>query len=139
MTITEINNLCKNTLIDHLGIEITEAKEGFIVARMPVDKRTIQPMKLLHGGATMALAETIGSVGSYIMVDNTKFDVVGIEINGNHIGNTKAAYVIATANIIHKGQKTHVWDIRINDEFNNPISICRLTVMVVDKVEERKG
>ena len=133
MTVDEVNQLCRNTLIDHLGIEFTEITDGFVVARMPVDKRTIQPMNLLHGGATLALAESVGSVGSYVMVDRTKYDVVGMEINANHIGNTNAKYVIATGEIIHKGQKTHVWDIKISDQYNSPISVCRLTNMIIEK------
>ena len=133
MTVSEVNNLCKNTLIDHLGIEITEVADGMIKARMPVDRRTKQPMDLLHGGATMALAETVGSVGSYLLIDQKKFDIVGIEINGNHIGNTKGNYVEAIGKIIHRGTKTHVWDIQVVDEYMSPVSVCRITNMVVDK------
>jgi uncharacterized protein (TIGR00369 family) len=95
-------------------------------------------MRLLHGGATMALAETVGSVGSYVMIDQSKFDVVGMEINGNHIGNTQSEYVEATGTIIHKGAKTHVWDIRINDQFNNPVSVCRMTNMIIDKLRRKE-
>jgi 1,4-dihydroxy-2-naphthoyl-CoA hydrolase len=138
MTVDEVNQLCKNTLIDHLGIEFTEIGSGFVIARMPVDNRTMQPMNLLHGGATMALAETVGSVGSYVMVDQSKFDIVGIEINANHIGNTNAKYVVAKAEIIHKGQKTHVWDIRISDQYDRPISVCRLTNMIIEKIGGRR-
>ncbi len=138
LSVSEIQELCKCTLIDHLGIEFIEVSYGKVIARMPVDKRTQQPMRLLHGGATMALAETVGSVGSYVMVDQSQFDVVGMEINGNHIGNTKSEYVVATATIIHKGSKTHVWDIRINDQFSNPISVCRMTNMIIDKIRGRE-
>jgi uncharacterized protein (TIGR00369 family) len=137
LSVVQIHELCKNTLIDHLGIEFIEVAHGKIVARMPVDKRTHQPMRLLHGGATMALAETVGSVGSYVIVDQSKYDVVGMEINGNHIGNTKSEYVIATGTIIHKGTKTHVWDIRISDQLNNPISVCRMTNMIIDKMKRK--
>ena len=136
MTVEDVNQLCKNTLIEHLGIEFTEIGIGYIVARMPVDNRTMQPMNLLHGGASMALAETVGSVGSYVMIDQTKFDVLGIEINGNHIGNTNAKYVVATGVVIHKGLKTHVWDIKISDQYNNPISLCRITNMILEKKGE---
>jgi 1,4-dihydroxy-2-naphthoyl-CoA hydrolase len=135
MTIEKLNILCSNTLISHLGIEFTELGDGFIRARMPVDERTKQPMGLLHGGATLALAETVGSAGSFAMVDPKKYNVVGMEVNGNHIGNTKARYVEATGTIIHKGKKTHVWDIRIEDEHCNPVSVCRVTNMIIEKRE----
>jgi 1,4-dihydroxy-2-naphthoyl-CoA hydrolase len=135
----ELNISCQNTLIDHLGIEFTEVKSGLLKARMPVDRRTIQPMKLLHGGAIMALAETIGSAGSYTLIDPKKYYVVGIEINGNHIGNTTTSYVTATAKILHKGKTTHVWDIRVNDEHDKPVSICRMTNMIIENQEEKIG
>jgi 1,4-dihydroxy-2-naphthoyl-CoA hydrolase len=135
MTIDEINKLCRNTLIDHLGIVFTESGLNSIKAQMPVDHRTIQPRGLLHGGASLALAETVGSVGSFVMVDRTLFDVVGIEVNGNHIGNTKSSYVVATGTLIHKGKSTHVWDIRIEDEHHNPVSVCRVTNMVLERKE----
>lgn len=133
MTVEKLNILCSNTLIDHLGIVFTELGEGLIKARMPVDSRTKQPMGLLHGGATLALAETVGSAGSFVMVDSKKYNVVGIEVNGNHIGNTTANFVEATGTLLHKGKRTHVWDIRINDEHNNPVSVCRVTNMLLDK------
>ena len=100
---------------------------------MPVDKRTIQPMKLLHGGAVMALAETVASAGSFLKLDTNTFDVLGLEVNGNHIGNTTSAFVIATAKIIHEGKQTHVWDVSVNDEFGKPISVCRVTNIIIKK------
>ncbi len=133
----ELNASCQNTLIDHLGIEFTEVRNGSLKARMPIDHRTIQPFKQLHGGAVMALAETIGSAGSYMLVDPEKQYVVGLEINGNHIGNTKSSYVTATANILHKGKTIHVWDIRVNDEFDKPVSVCRMTNMIIEIKEEK--
>lgn len=130
-TIETINDLCKNTLIDHLGIEFIDISEGKIIARMPIDERTIQPAKRLHGGATMALAETVGSVGSFVMVDNTKFHVLGAEISGSHIATTSENEVYAIAEIVHKGSSSHVWEIRIEDKMHKLISICRLTNRII--------
>jgi 1,4-dihydroxy-2-naphthoyl-CoA hydrolase len=126
-TIEMVNDLCRNTLIDHLGIEFIDVSEGKIVARMPVDARTIQPAKRLHGGATMALAETVGSVGSFLMVDKTKFNVLGAEISGSHVSTTTENEVYAIAEIVHKGSSSHIWEIRIEDKSHKLISICRLT------------
>jgi uncharacterized domain 1 len=130
-TIEKVNDLCKNTLIDHLGIEFIEVSEGKVVARMPIDERTIQPAKRLHGGATMALAETVGSVGSFLMVDNSKFHVLGAEISGSHIATTTENEVYAVAEIVHRGSSSHVWEIRIEDKTHKLISICRLTNRII--------
>jgi 1,4-dihydroxy-2-naphthoyl-CoA hydrolase len=134
--IEELNNFCKGTLIEHLGIQFIEFNQESIKARMPVDNRTIQPMKLLHGGAVMALAETVASAGSFLLVDNKIYDVLGLELNGNHIGNTTSSFVIATANIIHKGKQTHVWNVSVNDEFDKPISVCRVTNIILKKEKQ---
>lgn len=134
MTLTEeLNDFCKNSLVDHLGIEFTDAGEGYLKARMPVDKRTIQPMGILHGGASLALAETLGSAGSYSMVDKSKYNVVGMQMNANHVGSISDDYVYAHASILHKGSRTHVWDIIITAEDGRKISVCRLTNMLVEK------
>ena len=129
----ELNALCKNTLIDNLGIEFVSAKVGEVVAKMPVDARTIQPFKILHGGASLALAETVASAGSALLVDLSNSDVVGIEVNGNHVGSANSGFVIATAIIYHKGERTHVWNVEIVDEARRKIMIGRVTVMVVPK------
>ena len=131
--LVELNALCKNTLIDNLGIEFVSAKAGEVVAKMPVDARTIQPFKILHGGASLALAETVASAGSALLVDLSNSAVVGIEVNGNHIGSANSGFVIATAIIVHKGERTHVWNVEIVDETNRKIMIGRVTVMVVPK------
>jgi len=131
--INELNVLCQNTLIDNLGIEFLSANVGEVVARMPVDARTIQPFKILHGGASLALAETVASAGSALLVDLSKSSVVGIEVNGNHVGSANSGFVIATASIVHKGERTHVWNVEIADETNRKIMIGRVTVMVVPK------
>ena len=109
------------------------AVEGEVVARMPVDSRTIQPMKLLHGGASLALAETVASAGSAMLTDLSAYSVVGLEVNGNHIGSATSGFVVCTARIVHKGARTHVWDIEILDQTNRKIMVGRVTVMVVDK------
>ncbi len=126
-----INDLCKSTLIEHLGIEFIEVSAGKVIARMPVDHRTIQPAKRLHGGASMALAESVGSVGSYLLVDNTKYQVLGVEISGSHVGTTKENSVMAVATLVHQGKSSHVWEIRIQDEIDVLVSICRLTNRII--------
>ena len=131
LSIEELNNLCKNTMIEHLGIEFIEASKGFIIARMPVDKRTIQPMKRLHGGATMALAETVGSAGSMMLVDPIHNAVLGVEISGSHVGTTTEDYVLAEAKIVHQGKSSHVWEIRVIDQKGTLISVCRLTNRII--------
>jgi len=133
----DLNRLCKETLVSHLGIEFMEVSEGRVVARMPVDHRTRQPQNILHGGASLALAETVGSAGSYIMVDREKYNVVGLEINANHVESVSSGYVLATARIIHQGKKTHVWEVKITDESGKLVSVCRITNMVV-KIKEDK-
>jgi 1,4-dihydroxy-2-naphthoyl-CoA hydrolase len=127
------NQFNKNTLMEHLGIEYTAVGDGFIQARMPVDHRTHQPMGLLHGGATAALAESMGSLGSYMMIDQEKNAVVGIEINANHLRSVRSGFVYAEANLVHRGKTLHVWDIKVKDEREKVISICRLTNMIIKK------
>ncbi len=133
LSVEDINILCKDTLIEHLGILITEAGKKIIKATMPVDTRTRQPLGLLHGGAIMALVETVGSVGSFNIVDRDKYDVVGIEINGNHIASAKSGIVYAVGHLIHQGKKTHVWTVNVFDESHKPVSVCRITNMILDK------
>lgn len=123
----EINLLCKGTLMEHLGIEFIEFTGQRVVARMPVDERTIQPARRLHGGASMALAESVGSVGSYLLVDNSRFQVLGVEINGSHVGTTKEKSVLAIATLVHQGRSSHVWEIRIQDDNGVLVSVCRIT------------
>jgi 1,4-dihydroxy-2-naphthoyl-CoA hydrolase len=132
--IVYLNEFCRNTLIDHLGIEFTESGENFLKAKMPVDNRTLQPMKILHGGASLALAETVGSAGSLLLVDKEKYTVVGMQMNANHVGSAISGYVYAEATLLHKGTKTHVWDIVITDENGKKISVCRITNMVIEKI-----
>jgi len=131
--ISELNEMCTNTLVEHLGIEFTEMGENYLKAKMPVDQRTKQPMGILHGGASLALAETIGGAASVAMVDNQKHAVVGMQMTANHIGQAVNGYVYAHASLLHKGTKTHVWDILITDDEGKKISACRLTNMIIEK------
>jgi uncharacterized protein (TIGR00369 family) len=127
------NELNKNTLMETLGIEFTDFGDDFVVATMPVNSRVHQPAGLLHGGATAALAESLGSCGSFIMMGDAAAGVVGIEVNANHIRSIKEGVVTARGTLVHKGRKTHVWDIRVTDENGKLISVCRLTNMILEK------
>ena len=123
----------KNTLMETLRIRYTEVGEDLLVAQMPVNSRVHQPMGLLHGGATVALAESVGSYASAMSLDLEKFSVKGIEISANHLKSVKEGIVTATARIIHKGRTTHLWEIKVTDEQDNLISICKLTNIVLPK------
>ncbi len=131
--ISELNKLSINTIGEQLGIEFTEIGKDSISGKMPVDHRTHQPMGLLHGGASVVLAETLGSVGSYLLVDSTKQYCVGLEINANHVKGVKQGYVYGTATLLHGGKKTHIWDIKITNEEKELVCISRLTIAVLDK------
>lgn len=131
--LNKINAMCKNTLMETLEIQYTEIGDDFLTATMPVNSRVYQPMGLLHGGATVSLAESVGSMASHIFIDNSKFEIRGIEINANHLKSKKEGIVTATARIIHKGRTTHLWEIRIVDEENKLISICKLTNIILPK------
>ena len=131
LTTEELNNLCKNTMIEHLGIEFTELTNGHVVAKMPIDERTIQPMKRLHGGAIMTLAESVGSAGSLALVDSSRYIVLGVEISGSHVGSTSEDYVMAEGIIVHQGASSHVWEIHVRDKNDTLISVCRLTNRII--------
>jgi 1,4-dihydroxy-2-naphthoyl-CoA hydrolase len=123
----------KNTLMETLQIKFTEIGEDFLVAQMPVNSRVHQPMGLLHGGATVALAESVGSSASAMSVDLEKFSVKGIEISANHLKSVQEGIITGTARIIHKGRTTHLWEIKVTDEQDNLVSICKLTNIVLPK------
>ena len=131
--IPNLQKLSLNTMVDHLGIEFLELGEDYILAKMPVDHRTHQPMGLLHGGASVALAETLGSVASTLIVDREKYYCVGLEINANHIKSARNGYVVGKASPIHIGKKTHVWEIKITNNNNDLVCVSRLTVAVIKK------
>ena len=118
---------------DHIGIEVTELGDDFIKARMPVDHRTKQPYGLLHGGASAVLAETLGSIGSALVVDHSKFYCVGIEINANHIRSAKEGFVTGITTPLHLGRQIHVWEIKIYNEENKLVCVSRLTVAVMPR------
>lgn len=124
--------MSKNSMGDHLGIEFLEKGDDFLRARMPVDHRTKQPFGLLHGGASVALAETLGSIASVLCLDDPmKQKAVGLEINANHLRSVTEGWVYGTARPIHVGRRTHVWDIQITDENQKLVCISRLTVAIV--------
>lgn len=123
----------KDTLIDLLGIEIVELSEERAVATMPVDKRTHQPFGLLHGGASVALAETIASIGTFHLIDKETEICVGLEINANHLKGKKEGIVTAIGTPLHRGKSTMVWDIKIVDEENALICISRCTMAILKK------
>ena len=123
----------KGTMGEHIGIEWSEIGDDYLKARMPVDHRTVQPYGLLHGGASAALAETVGSVASALVVDHSKYYCVGLEINANHIRGIKEGYVTGTASPLHLGKSTHVWDIKIQDAQDKLICVSRLTVAILPR------
>lgn len=129
----EINERPKNHLGALLGIEFTEIGEDFVKARMPVDERTHQPYGILHGGASVVLAETIGSVASSMVIDWDKYIGVGLEVNANHLRPVKSGYVTAMCTPLHIGGKTHVWDIKIHNDQGKLNCISRLTVAIVPR------
>ena len=122
-----------NTLLGSLGIEITQLEKGKVVATMPVDDRTRQPFGLLHGGASVALAETVASVGAFELVDKENEVVVGLEINANHIKAKRDGVVKAVGTVLHQGKTTMVWDIKITDEEENLVCISRCTIAVIKR------
>jgi 1,4-dihydroxy-2-naphthoyl-CoA hydrolase len=133
-SIEQINAFNKNTLMEHLGMECITIGDDFLEIRMPVDNRTHQPMGLLHGGASAALIESIGSMGSAMVCDLTSETPVGLEVNCNHLKGVKSGCVIARGTLAHKGSRTHVWHVDIRDEQTNAL-VCtgRLTVMILKK------
>ena len=133
LTIQDLNKYGRNTLGEHLGIEITEVGADFLCGKMPVDHRTKQPFGLLHGGASCVLAETLGSLGSACSIDLEKYAAVGIEINANHLRSAREGFVYGKAQLLHEGRKIHVWDIRITSEEGKLLCISRLTVAIVPK------
>ena len=128
--------VCKNNLMETLEIEFTEIGEDYLIAKMPVNSRVHQPDGVLHGGASVALAESVGSMASYVFLDTDNFFVRGIEINANHLKSIKEGWVFAKATFIHKGRTTQLFEIRITDEAANLISIVKLTTIALPKQEK---
>lgn len=130
-TAEQINEMCKSTMIDRLGMKFVEVSDGRITATMPVDERTVQPARRLHGGASAAFAETIGSVGSFIIVDHTQYQVLGVEVSASHVSSTTENEVFGIGTLVHRGKTSHVWEIRIEDKNGKIISIARLTNRII--------
>lgn len=127
------NTFSKNTLMETLDIEYIDAGIDFLTAKMPVNSSVHQPMGLLHGGASVALAESVGSAASHFFIDAKTQEVRGIEISANHLKSIKEGVVFGTARIIHQGKSIHLWEIKITDEAGNLISLCKLTNMILDR------
>lgn len=130
--IEKLNELCQNTLVENLGMEFTAVGEGWLEARMPIDNRTCRPDGALHGGANMALAETVGGALSSMSVDEElRFHVFGIEVNGNHIKQAQGKYVFARGSFIHQGKRTHVVQVEIRDEVGTLVTVNRVTNIII--------
>jgi 1,4-dihydroxy-2-naphthoyl-CoA hydrolase len=131
--VAAVNEYSKGSMLSHLGIEFVEIGEDSVKATMPVDQRTIQPMGLLHGGASVALAESLGSYAATLCVDTSRYACVGLEINANHIRAVRSGLVTGTARPLHIGRRTQVWEIRIEDEAQRLSCVARLTMAVVER------
>ncbi|WP_373400812.1 hotdog fold thioesterase [Algoriphagus halophilus] len=132
-SLDQLNKQIENTMVEYLGIFFTNATEDTISAKMPVDHRTKQPMGLLHGGANVVLAETLGSISSSLTLDSEKQFCVGLEINANHLKSVKDGFVTGTASPIHLGKSTQVWEIKIRNEKNQLCCISRITMAILDR------
>ena len=133
ITLEKINHWRQNTMVEHLGIELTELGPDYLCGKMPVDHRTHQPMGLLHGGASVALAETLGSIAAQLQVDQSKFACVGLEINANHIKGVRSGFVYGKATPVHLGRSTQVWEIKITNEAEELVCLSRITMAVIEK------
>ncbi len=128
-----LNQMSERTLVQHLGIEFSAVGADYLEATMPVDQRTIQPLGLLHGGASVALAETLGSVAATMILDLSKQYAVGLEINTNHLRSVREGLVTGKATPIHIGKSTHVWGIEIRNEEGKKVAISRITMAILDR------
>jgi uncharacterized protein (TIGR00369 family) len=131
--IEDLNSINKNTLMSQLGIEYLSVADGKVTGRMPVDARTYQPSGILHGGASLAFAETLAGLGSSLIVDMALYNVRGIQISANHIGFATNGYVYGEAELFHRGSMTHLWHVNIADASGKMISSCRVTNMIIEK------
>jgi 1,4-dihydroxy-2-naphthoyl-CoA hydrolase len=133
LTLQDINERGKDTMSDFLGIKFTELGDDYIAATMPVNNKTIQPEGIIHGGANVVLAESLGSIGSFLCIDTNQFMCVGLEINANHIKSVSSGSVKGITKPIHLGRSTQVWEIKIYDEKENLTCISRITMAVINK------
>ena len=132
-TLEEVRNFQHDTMGEHLGIEIVDIGPDYIEAKMPVDHRTMQPDRILHGGASVALAETLGSVAGTMCVDRVRFQIVGQEINANHLRPATGGQVTGRARPIHLGRRSQVWNIEITDDRKRLICVSRLTIAILER------
>ena len=135
ITLDQLKDRSKNTLTEHIGIEFLEIGDDYLTARMPVDDRTRRVGGILHGGASVALAETLGSVAAAFCVDQKRKRIVGIEINANHVRQASSGWVTGITRPLHVGRTTQIWEIRIHDGEDKLVCVSRLTVAVIDLAE----
>jgi len=136
MTIDEINRACKHTFMELLGIEFTAATESSLEARMPITPKLYQPMEVVHGGALLSLAESVGSAASFLLVDPMQFNVMGSSVNSQHIAPARKGTLYAKATLLVKGDFKHIWDVKIKDDAGKLISISRVTNSIKPKKPE---
>ncbi|BCR03771.1 thioesterase [Desulfuromonas versatilis] len=139
VTLDEVNRLGRGNMIEHLGMEFYEIGPDFLKAKMPVDHRTRQPEGLLHGGASVALAETLGSYAANLVVDPEKYYCVGQEINANHVRGLRQGWVFGATRPLHLGRRSQIWEIQIEDEQERLVCVSRLTMAVVELKSLRTG
>jgi 1,4-dihydroxy-2-naphthoyl-CoA hydrolase len=132
-TVADLNKLSAGTIAEHVGIEFLEIGDDYITARMPVDHRTVQPANILHGGASVVLAETLGSVGAFLCEDPDQKHCVGLEINANHVRPARSGFVYGAAHPVHIGGSTQIWEIKITNENGKLVCVSRLTLAVLSK------
>lgn len=133
LLLKNLNTRTKNTLMETLGITYTDVGDDYLVASMPVNFKVHQPAGILHGGATVALAESVGSSAAHLSIDRDKQEIRGLEITANHIRSVKSGIIRGIAKPIHKGRTTHLWEIKVVDEEDRLVSICKLTIIVLTK------
>lgn len=133
ITLENLRQMSKGTMVEHLGIEFLKIGNDYLTGRMPVNEKTIQPHGMLHGGASVSLAETLGSVAATLTIDPNEKICLGMEINSNHIKGVREGHVIGKATPIHIGKTTQIWEIRITNSDNQLINISRLTLAIIDK------
>lgn len=133
VTLAQAKAFCETNMVKHLGIELVSIGTDHVSAKMPVDHRTQQPFGLLHGGASVVLAESLGSIGASFCIDITKQHCVGLEINANHIKSAREGYVLGVAKPIHIGKRTQIWEIKITNDADELVCISRITMAVIDR------
>jgi 1,4-dihydroxy-2-naphthoyl-CoA hydrolase len=134
ITVETLNDYCKNSMVEFLEIEFTELGHDYLKAKMPVNAKTVQPLRMLNGGASLAMAECVGSMAANLVFDRDKFVALGLDLNGNHIRPViEGSWVYATTTPFHIGKNTQVWEIKIENEEGKLVHISRLTLAVLDK------